>query len=237
MLVKIDKYTHANDLVLDTQYPGIDDNSLRITKLQFYNPYNVSSSDTVHIRGLQVVESMWLYIGRFSSIKQVVLHRVWEGSDKRIVFSTVLPVKSATASGDVLTTNIISPLLHYKDNSSTNTVSCMVTQPLPSTDNWIEAYKKDHDTTHILKYLQSKAGFSEKGLCSLTATYRHPLREKHIKLLNSRIIIMNPIGSINRFLTLIVVAKDIRRIIFHAYHTTPIGVHAGRYKTLLIVRL
>ena len=90
----------------------------------------------MHIRGLRLVESMRLYIGLFSSIKQVELHRILAVSDKRIAFSTVLPVKSATASGDVLTTNIISPLPPYKDNSSTNIVLFMVTQPLPSTDDY-----------------------------------------------------------------------------------------------------
>ena len=73
----------------------------------------------------------------------------------------------------------------------------MVAQPLPSADNWTEAYQKDHDTSYILKHLQPKADFSEKGLRYLSAVYRHPLREKRVKLLNSRIFIMNTIGSAN----------------------------------------
>ena len=158
-------------------------------------------------------------------------------SDKLIVLSAVLSIKSAAVLCEVLATNIISPLLHYKENISNNTVSCMVAQPLPSADDWTKAYQKDYDTSYILKLLQPKAEFSEKGLRSLSAVYRHPLREKRVKLLNSRIVIMNPIGSANRFLTLIVVPKEIRRIIFHACHTTPMGAHMGRYKTLLLIRL
>ena len=77
----------------------------------------------------------------------------------------------------------------------------------------------------------------KKGLRSLSATYRYPLREKSIKLLNGRIIIMNPIGSANRFLVLIIVPRDIRRITFHAYHTTRMGAGMGRYETLLLIRL
>ena len=113
----------------------------------------------------------------------------------------------------------------------------MVAQPLPSADDWTEAYQKYHDISYILKLLQPKTEFSEKGLRSLSTVYRHPLREKRVKLLNSRIVIMNPIGSANRFLTLIVVPKEIRRIIFHACHTTPMGAHMGRYKILLLIRL
>ena len=140
---------------------------------------------------------MRLYTGHFSSIKQVELHRIFSGSGKRIVFSTVLYIKSAAALGDVLVTYIISPLLYYKDNIFTKTVSSMVTQPLLSADDWIEAYQKDHDTAYILTLLQSKAEFSEKVLRFLSPAYRHPLRENSIKLLNGRIVIMNPIGSTN----------------------------------------
>ena len=49
-----------------------------------------------------------------------------------------------------------------------------------------------------------------------------------------RIFIMNPLGSANRFLTLIVVPKDIRCIMFHAYHTASMGAHMRRYKKLLL---
>ena len=121
---------------------------------------------------------------------------------------------------------------HYKDNIFTNTVLCMITQSLLSADYWIEAYQKDHDMAYIFKPLQPKAEFTEKGMHSQSVTYRHPLRKKRIKLLNGRIVVMNQIGSTNRFLTLIVVPKDIQRIIFHAYHTTPMSAHMGRYKTL-----
>lgn len=97
--------------------------------------------------------------------------------------------------------------------------------------------RKNPDTAYLLKLLEPKAEFSKNGLRSLSASYMHHLRERRIKLLNGRIIIMNPIGSTNRFLTLIIVPKDLRRIIFHAYHTTPICAHMTRYKTLLLVRL
>ena len=235
-LATINKYTHTNDLVLDMQYPGIDGYPSLMTKVQFSIPYNVPSSDKMYIRGLRPIESMRLYIGHLSCIKEVELHRIFASSDKRIVLSAVLPIKSAAVLCEVFATNIISPLLHYKDNNSINTVSCMVAQPLPSADDWTEAYQKDHDTSYILKLLQSKVEFSEKGLRILSAAYMHPLPEKRVKLLSSRIVIMNPIGSAIRFLTLIVVPKDIRHIIFHAYHTTPIGAQMGRYKILLLIR-
>ena len=207
-----------------------------MTNVRFYILYNVPSSDKMYIRGLRPIESMRLYTCHLSCIKEVELHRIFASSNKTIVLSDVLPIKSAAVLCEFLATNIITPLLHYKDNNSINTVSCMVAQQLPSADDWTEAYQKDHDTSYILKLLQPKVEFNHKGLRNLSAAYRHPLREKRVKLLNSRIVIMNPIGSANRFLTLIVVPKDIRRIIFHAYHTTFMGAHMGRYKTLLLIR-
>ena len=57
-----------------------------------------------------------------------------------------------------------------------------------------------------------------------------------MKLLNGRIFIMTPIGSATHFLTLIVFFKRLRRTIFHAYHTTTMGAHMKRYKTLLIIQ-
>ena len=100
----------------------------------------------MHIRELRPVESMRLYTGHFSSTKHAVLHRIFASSDKRIVFSAELPVKSTTALCDVLATNTNSLLLHYINSISTNTVACMLAQTLPSTDDWIEAYQKNHDT-------------------------------------------------------------------------------------------
>ena len=175
ILATINKYTHAHDLVLDTEYSGIDDYTSLMTNLQFYIPYNAPSSYTIYIRGLRPIESMRLYTGHLSYIKESESHRMFASFDKRIVLSDVLPIKSAAVLCEVLATSIISPLLHYKDDSFINTVSCMVAQPLPSADDWTEAYQKDHDTSYILNLLQPKAEFSEKGLRSLSAAYRHPL--------------------------------------------------------------
>ena len=76
------------------------------------------------------------------------------------------------------------------------------------------------------------AKFSEKDFRSLHASYRPPFYEKRIKVLNGRIMIMTHITSASRFLALIVVPKDLRCIIFQAYHTTHMGAHMKRYKSL-----
>ena len=73
----------------------------------------------------------------------------------------------------------------------------------------------------MTKQLQPNSEFSEKDLRILHASYRHPLQEHRVKLLNGRIVIMSPIGSVNRFLTLIVVPKQLRQfsmyIILHLW--------------------
>ena len=46
-----------------------------------------------------------------------------------------------------------SPLLNYKEDVPSNTASCMVTQPLPSADNWTDAYKLEEHTQFIMQLL------------------------------------------------------------------------------------
>ena len=56
-------------------------------------------------------------------------------------------------------------------------------------------------------------------------------------ILNVRIVIMTPTASAIRFLTLIVTSKDLRRVIFLAYHTTPVRAYMKRYTSLLVIRV
>ena len=70
----------------------------------------------MYIQGLRPVESIRLYAGQLSYIKGAELQRMLASSNKRIVLSVVLPVKSAAVLCEVLPTYIISPLLHYKEN-------------------------------------------------------------------------------------------------------------------------
>ena len=76
----------------------------------------------MYIRSLRLVESIRLYAGQLSYIKEAELQRMLTSSNERIVLSVVLPIKSATLLCEFLATNIISPLLHYKENISNNTV-------------------------------------------------------------------------------------------------------------------
>ena len=56
-------------------------------------------------------------------------------------------------------------------------------------------------------------------------------------ILNVRIVIMTPTVSAIRFLTLIVISKDLRRVIFLAYHTIPVRAYMKRYTSLLVIRV
>lgn len=142
-------------------------------------------------------------------------------------------VAAATSAVDT----VIHPLLGFIEDTLSGAVCCMISQALTSPDTWKIVYDNDTETSYIFKSLQHHTNFSEKDSRSLHASCRYPLREKRVKLLNGRIVIMNPIFSASRFLTLIVVPKNLRCIIFQAYHTTPMEVHIRRYKSLLIIRL
>ena len=56
-----------------------------------------------------------------------------------------------------------------------------------------------------------------------------------MRIKNERLIILSPIASANKLLTLIVVPTKLRKTTFQAYHTTGVGGHMGSYKTLLIL--
>lgn len=164
------------------------------------------------------------------------VHFILSNGDEAVHVTAVIPMHSANAVGNILADKLIFPLTQFKEDLPSNVASCMVAQPLPPTDVWKTAYDEVEERSFMIKLLQPKSEFSEKNLRILHTSYRHPLRENRMKLLNGRIVIMTPIGSISRFLTLIVVPTKLRRTIFHAYQTTPMGAHMKRYKTLLIIR-
>ena len=93
------------------------------------------------------------------------------------------------------------------------------------------------DTKLLRSLLTVSATLGEKDIRALPLSYRHPLIEKSIKILNGRLVILTPIGAASWFLTLIIVPESLRQLIFQAYHSTPTDAHMKRYKTLLIVRL
>ena len=226
----ISTYLHtAHNLVLDTTHPGIDDNTGRISQAQFYVPYTAAESETIYIRGIRPTESLCMYTCNMSMDKEVELEQFFETCRKQPLFNAGLPICSATVVANMISETMISPLFNYKDDLH-------FTQLLPSADNWTEAYKLDEHIQFIMKLLQPKAEFSKKDLRSLPATYR-PLRESRTKLLNGRIVFLTPIGSVSRFLTLIVIPEQLRKRIFYTYHATPMRAHMGRYKTLLVIQL
>ena len=111
----------------------------------------------------------------------------------------------------------------------------MVTKSLRTVDVWRPTYADDGEIDFIMKLPQPNSDLSEKYLRILHVSYRHPLREHRMKLLNGRIVIVIPIGSINLFLTLIAVPRRLRSTIFHAYYTTPMDAHIKRFKIVLII--
>ena len=85
--------------------------------------------------------------------------------------------------------------------------------------------------------LERNVEFGEKELRTIHQSYRHPLREKRVKTVNDRLVIVNLIDSASIFLTLIIVPKALCRIVCNAFHCTPMGAHMKTFKTLLLIRL
>ena len=156
---------------------------------------------------------------------------------ENIELYSVFPWNREVVSVIIVLDTIIHLLLGFGKDTSTGVVYCMLAQSPPSPNTCKTTYDNDTESSYILMLLQSNAKFSEKILWSLHASYQHLLHEKRLKVLNGRIVIMIPIASASRFLTLMIVPKDLRRIIFQAYYTIPIGVHVLRYTSLLVILL
>ena len=85
--------------------------------------------------------------------------------------------------------------------------------------------------------MKDASEWQKHELMSVSRAYRPHIRDKRMYIINGRLVILSPIASSNKFLSLIVVSESLRQLIFQAYHCTGVGGHMGSYKTLLILRL
>ena len=59
-----DQCSIAADLILDTEHLGVDDNTAKESRAQFYIPYRIPPSKSVFVRGLRHSESMQFYVSQ-----------------------------------------------------------------------------------------------------------------------------------------------------------------------------
>ena len=59
-----DKSSTAADLILDTEHPGVDDDTAKESRAQFYILYRIPPRKGVFVRGLRHSESMQFYVSQ-----------------------------------------------------------------------------------------------------------------------------------------------------------------------------
>ena len=71
--------------------------------------------------------------------------------------------------------------LYLHDISQYRIVRCLVTQPLPTADTWVEAYANDKDTNYILSRVK-KGNFlwKDHDIRWVHATYRQHLQDNQM---------------------------------------------------------
>ena len=168
---------------------------------------------------------MQLYVSKMLPATTHRIQSIIAKNDKPVHLTSAMPLNSAKTISTIVADNLIAPLTQFEEDFPPNVASYIVTQPLLTSHLWKSPYAEDDGTSFVMKLLQPNSEFSEKDLRIHHASYHHSLREHRMKFLNVRIVIMTPIGSVNRFLILIVVPKRLRRKIFHTYNNIPMGVH------------
>jgi hypothetical protein len=108
---------------------------------------------------------------------------------------------------------------------------------LPSRDFWIEAYKRDKETTMILDMLSNPSLIIKENLEKIHYVYRQPLRCGMIKLHENMLYIHEHIDFVGNHIKLQIVPSELRNIIFIAFHANPIGSHFDLYHTFHRIRL
>ena len=148
------------------------------------------------------------------------------------------PFATASALSQVVIDSCFRPHGHVHNDSH---VSCLLqlSRPLPTNDDWSQAYAADMETALLLKYVlrPPTQELTEKEIRLVNQVYRPYLRDNRIQFVHGRLIVYQKLSSSNRPLALIVVPTSFRRLIFDAYHATPAGGHFGEYKTLHQIRL
>ena len=121
-------------------------------------------------------------------------------------------------------------------------VSCFAysPKPVPTAQDWKQAYAKDPKTLIIMTKLRSdttEQRWSKKELSAGDAQFRDHLRTGSLAISNGRLVLYLTLACEGRRLMLIVVPISLRRDIFSAYHAAPTAGHMGPYKTLHRIRL
>ena len=227
------------DLILHTAYPGVecDVNSNEVERQSFLIPFICSLSGRHYVRALHSSEVLALYTSGLTNYMREKLHSITSATNICPTIRGCCPWRTGAAIAEYVVDAVLNQDIVHREDVQEDIVRCHLTKPVPSKDQWDEAYRNDKETNYMLTRLKDDDEWQERELLSVHRAYRPAIREKRLKMKLGRLIVMSPIAESNKFLTLIVVPESLRVTVFQAYHCTGVGGHMGTYKTLLVLRL
>ena len=105
----------------------------------------------------------------------------------------------------------------------------------PTTLDWTAAYRKGADTNRVITKLLAEIKHVGSDACvsKVDVEYRSHLKCNRIRVIHQKLVLLRPIFKDVKWVGLILVPTELRRVIFNHSHAGPSGGHIGEYKTLL----
>jgi hypothetical protein len=116
-------------------------------------------------------------------------------------------------------------------------VNGAVCTTLPSRERWLQAYRNDSELCAVRAFALNPTTINNKALALVNHNYRGPLRQSNIFVENDMLIMREPIAGTSSYARLKLVPRELRNILFIAFHTNPMGGHLNAYRTLHRLRL
>lgn len=155
------------------------------------------------------------------------------------ITSKSIPWHTAQAHADYFIDNALQFMFQSHPSTLSNITRIHVITKVPDEHIWKEAYANDQDINYIIsRLLKTKTPWDEnKEIRRVDKGYWQHLRDNRFTFEHGRLVLFHLIGSTHRYLSLIVVPMDLRKTIFHAYHSSGSGAHMAFHKTFLAIRM
>jgi hypothetical protein len=149
------------------------------------------------------------------------------------LLSSCIPFSTAASLVDFIVDSLFLTLDH-RDSAQQSTISVLLqhaTRPADPLD-WTTAYASDPNTFLIIKLLSAGAPWDQSSLNKVSSAYCPFLRDNRMRMMNGKLVAMQPVSNCSQVLALIVAPLSLRRHLFSAYHASPVTGHMKEFKTL-----
>ena len=116
-------------------------------------------------------------------------------------------------------------------------LNSIVNHKLPDNSTWKNEILKDEECNLILQMIKNPSLVTQENLVKINCVYRQPMKQSMFREEQGIIFLDETIPSRNCSVTLRIVPKTLRNIIFISFHSNPMGGHFHLYQTLHRIRL